>query len=258
MSVSTPFAAGHHHDAGHWEYSVAPFAAVFGIFFLVPCGFSSLFVYHSVLLAIVFAGIGVPLLLFGISRWISEGMAGHAIVAGLAPIAIGIFIVSEIFIFLSAFTAYWYTRLTTEAWPPVGTPEMPVGLPLLMTALLISSSVVCHQAEEKLEHGDVGGFRRSLFLTLLLGTAFLCCTIYEYHHLYEESFVPATNAFSMIFFAITGFHASHVLVGLGAFIAVLLPALAGRTNKTFLTCVSIYWHFVDVVWIFVVSQIYFW
>lgn len=272
MSVSTPTAAVHHdaghhgaghhdahHDAGgHWDYSIAPFAVVFGVFFLVPGGFSAFFVYHSILLAVVLAGIGVPLLLFGVSRWIAEGMAGHAIIPGLAPISLGLFIVSEIFIFLSAFAAYWYTRLTTEVWPPAGTPEISVVLPLIMTVILVSSSFVCHNAEEKLEHGDLGGFRRSLLLTLALGLAFLCCTIFEYHHLSEESFVPSTNTFSMIFFAITGFHASHVLVGLCAFLAVLIPALSGRTNKTFLTCVSIYWHFVDIVWFFVVSQIYLW
>ena len=257
-SVHASVQAGHSHGQ-HAETSVAPICTVFGIFFLLPCGFSALFVYHSILLAVIFAGVGVPLLLFGISRWVSEGMAGvGALGPSLAASGIPIFIISEIFIFLGLFASYWYVRLSAPAWPPAHTPYMPAALPLLMTALLIASSVTLHVGEQKLEHGDRSGFVGWLVLSLILGALFLGCTGYEYTHLFGEGFTPGTNIFSTIFFSITGFHASHVLVGLLAFVTLLLPALGGRTNVTFTKCVSIYWHFVDVVWIFVVSQIYFW
>lgn len=95
-------------------------------------------------------------------------------------------------------------------------------------------------------------------ISIVLGSVFLGMTIYEWQHLVALDFIPSTNAYSTAFYTITGFHASHVFVGLGAFIAVLIPALGGRTNKTFVNCVSVYWHFVDVVWFFVASQIYFW
>lgn len=247
-----------HDHAHHWEWSYAPFAAVLGIFLLLPLGFSAFFVYNSILLAAVFAGLGVPILLWGIAKWVHEGLTHKPLVSGLATSAMPIFIVSEIFIFLSLFATYWAMRLLADAWPPAGTPVMPVALPLIMTALLVSSSVTAHIAEEKLEHNDLGAFRTWLWYTLILGTAFLGCTIYEYNHLIHIGFIPSTNAFSTAFFSITGFHASHVLVGLGAFVAVLLPALGGKTNVTFMKTVSIYWHFVDIVWFFVVSQIYFW
>ena len=246
---------GHGH---HWETSIAPFAAVFGVFFLLPLTFSMHFVYHNPTLTAIFAGIGVPLLLFGVAKWVDEGLTQKPLVAGLAGIGMPIFIVSEIFIFLSFFATYWMVRLGTYAWPPEHTPEMPVLLPLFMTFLLVTSSVTIHIGEEKLEHGDLAGFRKWLIITLLFGLAFLSCTTYEYHHLLEHGFLPSTNGFSMIFFSITGFHASHVFLGLSIFLAILLPALGGRVNKTFVLCGSIYWHFVDVVWIFVVSQIYFW
>ncbi len=87
---------------------------------------------------------------------------------------------------------------------------------------------------------------------------FLSFTIFEYTHLAGVEFVPSTNAYSSAFYSITGFHASHVLVGIGLFIAVLIPALGGRTNHTFVSCASVYWHFVDIVWFFVVLQVYFW
>ncbi len=261
MTAHATAAHGAHHEHAHghhWETSVAPFAVVFGIFFLLPLGFSMHFVYHSVLLTSVFAGLGVPLLLYGISVWIEEGLTQKPLVAGLASVAMPIFIVSEIFIFLSFFATYWMVRLGTYTWPPAHSPDMPVGLPLLMTVLLVTSSVTIHIGEEKLEHGDLPGFRKWLNITLLFGLAFLSCTGYEYSHLIEHGFVPSTNAFSMIFFSITGFHASHVIIGLSIFIAILLPAMGGRVNKTFVQCGSLYWHFVDIVWFFVVSQIYFW
>ncbi|RAU20867.1 hypothetical protein CU669_16485 [Paramagnetospirillum kuznetsovii] len=256
MSVQVSLTQTSH--AHHWETSVAPFAVVAGIFLALPLGFSAYFVYQNTLLTIALLGIGVPLLVFGVARWTTEGLTHAPLVPGLSLIAMPVFIVSEAFIFLALFATYWLTRLTTEAWPPAGSPDMPVGLPLIMTVLLVSSSVTIHFAEEKLEHGDTKGFIKPLVQTLVLGGLFLGCTVYEYSHLFAHHFTPGTNSFGMIFFTVTGFHASHVFLGLAAFVAVLLPALKGRTSTTFLKCVSIYWHFVDVIWFFVVSQIYFW
>jgi cytochrome c oxidase subunit 3 len=259
MSVAA--AQSHAHDEGHghhWETSVAPLLIVVGVLFLVPFAFMSYLVYEDPKLTVILAGIGTPLLVFGISKWVAEGIAHKNLIEGAASTGLPLFIVSEIFIFLSLFASYWMMRLFADYWPPAGTPVMPVDLPLLMTALLVSSSVTIHAAEEKLEHGDLGGFRSWLLITIVLGSAFLGCSIYEYSHLISHGFVPGTNAFSSAFFTITGFHASHVLVGIGAFLFVLVPALTGKTNKTLVQCVSVYWHFVDVIWFFVVSQIYFW
>ncbi|TAN43880.1 MAG: heme-copper oxidase subunit III [Rhodospirillales bacterium] len=255
MSAS---ASGAHDHGHHWEVSAAPLLAVLGIFFLLPLGFPAFFVYGSATLGAICAGLGVPLLLWGVAKWVSEGINQKPLMEGLSPVAMPTFIVSEIFIFLSLFSAYWMFRLGADVWPPEGSVTMPTTLPLIMTVLLVSSSITIHIGEEKLEHGDIGGFRNYLWLTLLLGGAFLGCTVYEYNHLIHVGFIPSTNAFSTAFFSITGFHASHVLVGLLAFVAIMLPALGGKYNIYFVRSVSIYWHFVDAVWFFVVSQIYFW
>jgi len=242
----------------HWEVSWAPLVLVAGIFFLVPMAFSAYFVYESSLLAIIYAGIGAPLLLAGIAKWVEEGLTQKPLVAGLAGVGLPIFIVSEVFIFLGLFATYWVMRLTAPEWPPAGTPEINYILPVIMTVILVSSSFTAHVAEVKAEAKDLAGFRKWIWITVVLGIVFFGCTIWEYDHLLQAGFGPSTNAFSTAFFTITGFHASHVLVGIGAFIAVLIPAYKGMTNHTLTTCVSIYWHFVDVVWFFVVSQIYFW
>ena len=248
--------ATHEH---HWEWSWAPMAIVFGIFFLLPIAFGAFFVWESAMLTAVFAGLGTVLILAGVAKWVDEGLTETPIISGVASVGLPIFIVSEIFIFLGLFTSYWTVRLTAPEWPPAGTPEnMNLMIPAIMTVILVSSSITIHIGEEKLEHGDNAGFIKWLIVTIFLGTVFLGMSIWEYNHLIHQGFIPSTNVYSSSFYAITGFHASHVLVGLCSFIAVLIPAMGGRINKTFVLCVSVYWHFVDVVWFFVVSQIYYW
>ncbi len=249
----------HFHAPTHWEWSIAPTLIVFGTFLSVPLTFAAHFVYQNSLLTAGFAGVGVPLLVWGLATWVSEGInspASHQ--HGLSKVALPIFIVSEVFIFLGLFSSYWLVRLMHDTWPPAGTPHFDTTIPIIMTIILVSSSVTAHFAEEKLDHEDVGGMRTWLLLTIVLGAVFLGLTITEYSHLIAENFVPSTNVYSTAFYSITGFHASHVLVGLCIFLAVLIPAFGGKTNKTFLGCASVYWHFVDIVWFFVVSQIYFW
>ncbi|MBF0161325.1 MAG: heme-copper oxidase subunit III [Magnetococcales bacterium] len=249
-----------HEQAHHWETSVAPMLVVAGVLFLVVFGFIGWFSYHSALMAIVSAGIGVPLLLAGIAKWTGEGLTHKPLVEGLSPMALSIFIVSEIFIFLSLFAAYWTMRLSAGAdWPPVGTPkEFNLVLPLIMTVILVTSSLTYHVAEVKLEQNNLSGFRGWVFISILLGLLFLGCTVYEYQHLMHQKFTPSTNAYSTAFYSITGFHASHVLIGLGVFLAVLLAAMRGLTNKYLAFCAGLYWHFVDIVWFFVATQIYYW
>lgn len=238
-----------------WETSYWPALIGLGIV-LLPLAFAFHFVYQRPLAAIVSTGVGVPLIVAGIVGWVREALGHHGEALG-AP-AMGWFIVAEALIFLSFFAAYWTVRLAAPLWPPAGTPVLPVVLPLAMTAILVSSSFTIHAAEVRHARGDHNGFVAWLGATLLLGVAFLGCTAYEWRELIHEGFTPAANIFGTMFFSITGFHAGHVLVGVGIFTAMLLPALFGKTYSNFITAGSIYWHFVDVIWLFVVSQIYFW
>lgn len=256
-SEATHASAAHHEH--HWETSWAPLVLVTGIFLLVPIGFSGYFVYESSMMTILGAGIGVPLILAGVAKWVQEGMSHENLVVGVSVVGLPIFIVSEIFIFLGLFASYWMMRLSAGIyWPPEGTPEIDTTIPLIMTVILVSSSITMHVAEVHLDKQDNSGFNKWLIITIILGTVFLGCTVYEYDHLIGAGFSPETNAYSSAFYSITGFHASHVFVGLATFVAVLLPALKGKTNHSFVVCASVYWHFVDIVWFFVVSQIYFW
>jgi cytochrome c oxidase subunit 3 len=94
---------------------------------------------------------------------------------------------------------------------------------------------------------------------MVLGATFLGMSIYEWSHLIHAGFTISTNAFSTIFFSVTGLHGSHVVVGLAIFMAGLPSVLRGTDiDEGFMRTAGLYWHFVDIIWFFVVSQIYFW
>jgi cytochrome c oxidase subunit 3 len=239
-----------------WEVSPWPLVISVGILFFAPLAFAFQFVYHQPMTAVVCAGIGVPLIIAGIAGWISEAIGGeHG--SGLSGYAMAWFILAEAMIFISFFATYWYMLLGASEWPPEGTIILPQIMPIVMTLVLVSSSFTIHFGEESLEKNDRGGFLMWLLLTILLGATFLSMSAYEWTHLFHEGFNFSTNVFSSAFFTITGFHGAHVLVGLSIFIAILVPALMGKVNEGFVRTGSLYWHFVDIIWFFVVSQMYY-
>ena len=251
--------AEHEH---HWEVSWAPLAISLGVLFLVPLSFTFYFVYGQPFFATVAAGIGTPLVLAGIARWVHEGATQPSVVSELSPVGVGVFIIGEILIFLGLFASYWTMRISSgaagEPWPPAGTPHINLILPLFMTAVLVASSLTYHYAEHLFNTGRKGAFSLWLIITIVLGTVFLACTAYEYNHLVHEGFLPGTNQYSAAFYSLTGFHGSHVLVGLVSFIVMLFGVLFGRVHSMFVKVAGIYWHFVDVIWFFVASQVYYW
>lgn len=244
-----------------WHTSYWPLLGSVGVLFLVPLAFIFYFVYKNPMMSIVSLGIGAPLTLISIAGWVKEGIEdAHGYSEGHSVWAMPIFIVAEALLFVGFFAAYWATRLTAPVWPPAGTPEMPVTIPVIMTAILVASSITIHMAEKNIEHepSKKGGFLNWLIITMILGVAFLGLSAYEWSELIHEGFNIKTNIYSTSFFSLTGFHGSHVLVGLGIFVCILIPAFAGKISKPFVKSASIYWHFVDIVWFFVMSQVYFW
>jgi heme/copper-type cytochrome/quinol oxidase subunit 3 len=163
------------------------------------------------------------------------------------------FLVSEVFLFGSLFWTYYYLRGQTPGWPP----EHPDAiLASINTFFLLSSSVTMWWAIRSIRLGRESGLALGLGATLVLGATFLGITIFEWIH---EPFQPWTNAYGSIFFTLTGFHALHVLAGLLLISALLTRTLRHRFSSTrFLGAEigSYYWHFVDLIWIFVFSSIF--
>lgn len=255
-AVEPGLALGLEQPAAHWETSVWPLVCSVGILLVLPAAFSFYFVYRLPMLAVFCLGVGVPVTVWGVTGWVREAITGHG--EGLVVPAMAWFILAEALIFAGFFVAYWVMRLSAQAWPPAGSVPMPQLVPAVMTVLLISSSFTYHAAESAHGRSAPGAFLGWLLVTMTLAAGFLGFSAYEWRELVQAGFGFGANAYSTAFYSITGFHAAHVLVGVAIFLALLVPAAAGRTNRHFIGAAGIYWHFVDIVWLFVVSQLYFW
>jgi cytochrome c oxidase subunit III len=174
------------------------------------------------------------------------------------------FIGSEIMLFGSFFTAYFFVRFNIAGndWPPLNDAGEPFELPLLITGLntiiLVSSSFTIWWGEHRLNHnGDRKAVARGLLVTIMLGATFLIIQINEYVHL---GFSPQDGAFGSTFFCLTGLHGLHVFVGLTlltfCYIRVAKAKDFSFMSMTPLAASSIYWHFVDVVWVILYLLVY--
>jgi cytochrome c oxidase subunit III len=167
-----------------------------------------------------------------------------------------LFIISEIMLFGAFFTAYFFIRVVGEAnWPAQGE-ELPVAIAGVNTAILLSSSFTMHWALEGARDENHRAMKVGLLTTALLGLTFLTIQVNEYVHL---GFAPHDNAQGTIFYGLTGLHGAHVFVGLTLLTFATVRAFRGHfTAKEHrgVEVPGIYWHFVDVMWIFVYSTLY--
>ena len=167
-----------------------------------------------------------------------------------------LFIISEIMLFGAFFTAYFFIRVVNhDPWPAAGE-EIPVAIAGVNTAILLSSSFTMHWALEGARNENKLAMRVGLLSTLCLGITFLSVQVNEYVHL---GFAPHDNAQGTIFYGLTGLHGAHVFVGLSLLTMATTRAFRGHFSAKEHRGVEvpgIYWHFVDVMWIFVYSTIY--
>jgi cytochrome c oxidase subunit III len=140
------------------------------------------------------------------------------------------------------------------------TPREVLETPIFFTACLLSSSLTIHLASKLLERGKRGAFLGLWFLTIVLGGLFLFGTGQEWHRLiYEHGLTISTNLFGTTYYSLVGLHATHVTAGLIMLSIVLLFGLAGRVGpeqSTRVDVLSMYWHFVDAVWVVVFTVVY--
>lgn len=167
-----------------------------------------------------------------------------------------LFIATEAMLFAMLFFAYAYLVSRYAQWPPGEPPEL--VLPLILLAILLASSGVVRWGERGIARGDQARLRAGLGGAIILGLAFLVVQWFEYaRHL--EQVRPTQNSYGSIFYTITSFHLAHVLVGMGILVYLLLRAFAGHFSRERHLAVSngaLYWHFVDLIWVFVVAILY--
>nr|YP_010464280.1 cytochrome c oxidase subunit III [Chlorophila portschinski]UUL71657.1 cytochrome c oxidase subunit 3 [Chlorophila portschinski] len=175
-----------------------------------------------------------------------------------------LFITSEVFFFISFFWAFFHNSLSPSVeigmqWPPTGiTPFNPIQIPLLNTVILLSSGISVTWAHHSLMENNYKETLKALTITVILGLYFTALQAYEY---WESPFSISDSAYGSSFFIATGFHGIHVIIG-STFLAVcLMRHLKNHFSPTHhfgFEAAAWYWHFVDVVWLFLYISIYWW
>jgi cytochrome c oxidase subunit III len=180
---------------------------------------------------------------------LSRGMAGMAL-----------FISSEVMLFGGLFAAYFYVRNQAAQWPPANVEHIATWeLPAVLTAVLISSSITAHFGILGVKAGNQNLFKLGILLAIVLGTIFISGQIYEWFTLMDHGLNAGSGVYGSTFYIITGFHGAHVIAGLCMLLVVFARATQfdftpGR--HLFADAAVLYWHFVDVVWVFVFTTIY--
>ena len=226
---------------------------------------------HGFYNAHYFLAVALLTLISSMSFWfrdiISEGTyLGNRTLAVQRGLNMGValFIVSEALFFLAIFWTFFHSALSPTIelgaqWPPMGIEAInPFELPLLNTVILLSSGVTVTYAHHSLIQGNRGGALYGLIFTIILAVVF---TIFQGVEYSVSSFTLSDGAFGSCFYFGTGFHGLHVMIGT-AFLAVglwrLLSYQLTENHHLGLEAGILYWHFVDVVWLFLFISIYYW
>lgn len=215
--------------------------------------------------------LGIIILLLTIIQWwrdiiresTFQGKHTHKVVKGL-KLGIILFIISEIFFFISFFWGFFHRRLapTIEIginWPPKGIIVFnPIEIPLLNTIILLCSGITVTWAHHSfIENNHTQGVI-SLFITVALGFFFTILQAYEY---LEATFCIRDSVYGSRFFIATGFHGIHVIIGTLFLTVCLIRHLLNHFSQNHhfgFEAAAWYWHFVDVVWLFLYISIYWW
>jgi heme/copper-type cytochrome/quinol oxidase subunit 3 len=171
-------------------------------------------------------------------------------------IGMWLFIGTEAMLFALLFFGYFYLGASKPQWPLEEDP--PFSLALWLLAILLASSVVAEWAKRGVAKDRTGRLKIGLGATLLLGALFVVVQMFEYRR-HLKLLRPDENAYGSIFYTITSVHFAHVIVGLCLLLFVFARALAGHFDSKRHVAVknaTIYWHFVDLIWIFVVAIVY--
>jgi cytochrome c oxidase subunit III len=191
----------------------------------------------------------------------------HDARGGISNVVLGmlLFITSEVMFFGGLFAAYFNVRANSPQWPTIN-PETnhPFHLDILplvgpATVLLILSSFTCQLAVWGIRRGDRAAFLRNIAATFVIGVAFLIMQATDYVILGSEGLTLSAGTYGTTYFTLTGFHGAHVFGGAIMLGVLLYRGLAGQFSARHhdaVEAVSLYWHFVDVVWILLFSLLY--
>ena len=178
-----------------------------------------------------------------------------------AKLGIWLFLASEIMLFGGLFSAYILLRVGSPVWPPSGETHLNIPLATLNTFNLILSSWTIVKSWVALKENDIKGFKMFMGITLLCSVLFLIIKYFEYTAKFHHGIFPSTDNFFGIYFTLTGLHGLHVIGGLivnyyhwGPGLKMWETEPDRFTNR--IEIAGLYWHFVDLVWIFLFPTLY--
>nr|YP_010463245.1 cytochrome c oxidase subunit III [Iphicrates gressitti]UUJ37769.1 cytochrome c oxidase subunit 3 [Iphicrates gressitti] len=192
-----------------------------------------------------------------------QGKHTSKVVNGL-KLGMILFIISEVFFFISFFWGFFHSSLAPNIeigmkWPPMGIETFnPMEIPLLNTMILLCSGLTVTWAHYSLMNNMYSQTTLSLMLTVILGIYFTILQAYEYN---EAKFCISDSIYGSSFYMATGFHGIHVIIGTTFLLICLIRHMKFHFSKTHhlgFEAAAWYWHFVDVVWIFLYISIYWW
>nr|AAY16830.1 cytochrome c oxidase subunit III [Mastigoproctus giganteus] len=225
--------------------------------------------FHSNSMQLFFFGVSLIIMssLFwwrDVSREASfQGLHTTVVLKGL-QVGMILFIISEVFFFISFFWSFFHASLTPNVelgstWPPNGIiPFNPMHIPLLNTAVLLASGVSVTWTHHSILHNNWSSAKNALLITIMLGVYFTILQSWEYS---QASFSIADSSYGSVFFMATGFHGLHVIIGSTFLLVCFFRLLAFHFSPWHhfgFEAAAWYWHFVDVVWLFLFSVVYWW
>ncbi len=173
-------------------------------------------------------------------------------------LGVWVLVASETLLFASIIGAYLFLRVRTPGWPLSYTiHDLRIGL--INTIILLTSSLTIALALAYVKHGEMGKFKASLFATFILGGLFIVIKGFEWSELASEGFIIGENLVASTYYIATGLHAAHVLAGLLGILYLIFKAYRGKFNSqkyVGVESIGIYWHFVDIVWLFLFPLFY--
>jgi cytochrome c oxidase subunit 3 len=175
---------------------------------------------------------------------------------GIAWWGVVVMIMTEAMIFATLLASYFFMRAASKEWPPHPIEPPELEKISIFSVILLGSSGPMFWAEHGIRKGQQWRLRLGLTLVIVMGLVFFANQIMEYRELH---FTFRENAYSSLFYGITGLHGAHVVAGLLMLSVVTMKAWLGKFSErrhVTVEVVGLYWHFVDVVWIFVFSSLY--
>jgi len=245
------------HYTAHWHTSPFPMMVGFGSGLFLPWAFMLQFNYEQGTAALVCLAIGAALTVAGGLGWAGETI-GVIKDENWSPSAMFMFIGTEIMTISAVLVGYWVARFGASVWPPAGTPEIDASGPMLATIILLVSSITIGIARKRQLDGNASGFAMMTLLSVAIWVVFMVMTISGWSHLAGEGFTLGVSAAATALYGFTGIHFAHIVIGILVMLTCVPSALKGRTSFSYVRAMTMYVHFVNVLGLYVLLQVYYW